>query len=187
MTRVLITGIAFVGLLGLLRGCVVFLDAVGMGFWSSGGRYMLADARYCFTSELSMEQLVSRLDPVMKQAGYPYHLNQAKDSWYAREIRTDRDAVQDNFEWDIVPIDIPNPRGQYLVNLHPWPKESEKGDVFTKEGWRRWADLKPLVEAGTGLVLGVEKHPAVDTAPGDVARFSEELGIPPVPKDKQCD
>ncbi len=94
--------------------------------------------------------------------------------------------VGDNFD---VRVDVKTQtsRGEYRLILEQWPRVYGKHEVFTRAGWRRWADLKPLVEGGTGLILRVEKHPAVDTARDDVERFSNELGIPVVANDKQCE
>ena len=77
--------------------------------------------------------------------------------------------------------------GTLYGNYHIVLAEYTRGRGFSKEGWRRWADLKPVIEGGTNLVLGAQKHPARNTAPEDVELFSKELSIPVVPKDTQCE
>ena len=155
--RAIASAIALAVLFGLWLMIVVVLDGVGIGFWSIGERYPLPQARYCFASDLSLEQLVSQLDPLMKRGGYPYQRYKVNNEWYANEA-TGNGATRDNIEVRIS-TKTPTSRGEYQLILTQWPKRFVKGDVFAKEAWRHWADLKPLVEGGTGLVLGVAKHP----------------------------
>ena len=193
--RILIAaGVASVGLLGLLgiSFVITMINAVCMGFCGIGEQIVIPDARYCFMSESSMEQLISELDPVITRGGYPHKRYRVYGEWYSNELPTGNGGFGDNIEVYVStkePTFISNipSRGAYRIILYEWRKRYAKGGEFTQEGWRRWADLKPLIEGGTGLILSVEKHPAVDTAPEDRQRFSHQLGIPVAAKDARCE